>query len=194
MGDQVRAAVVWAMGLGPDQVWNTQPYVRTVVTFLARNIAQLGLHTFTRVSDTQRERVTDDALARTIRRPNPSTTTYELIFGLVADKALYDRAYWLIGPGQSGAKTLTRLPPARVTAHVASDPLGTIEAFRVQSARGAPVDVPADRVLYFPGWNPSTATACRRRRSTRSEASSASRRLLSSFVGSRGRTGCRRRK
>jgi HK97 family phage portal protein len=154
---QVNAAMTWAMQLGPEQVWNTQPYVRTVVTFLARNIAQLGLHVFERQSDTERERVTDDALARTLRHPNPSTTTYELIFGLVADKALYDRAYWLIGTGVDGAKTLTRLPPARVTAHVASDPLGAIETFRVEQVRGNPVDVPASRVLYFPGWNPSSA-------------------------------------
>ena len=154
---QVSAAVTWAMSLAPDQVWNTQPYVRTVVTFLARNIAQLGLHCFTRIDATQRERVQDDPLAMTIRYPNPNTTTYELIFGLVADKALYDRAYWYIGSGKNGAKTLTRIPPSRVVAHIATDPLGTIDAFRVQTVRGMPVDVPASKVLYFPGWNPTSA-------------------------------------
>jgi HK97 family phage portal protein len=153
----VQQAIIWALGLLPEQVWNTQPYVRTVVTFLARNIAQLGLQAFDRVSDTERIRIQDDPLARTIRRPNPNTTTYELIFGLVADKALYDRAYWLVSPAQDGAKTLTRLPPARVVAHIADDPLGSIKAFRLQTIHGVPIDIPAERVLYFPGWNPTSA-------------------------------------
>lgn len=155
---QVRAATQWALALSPDQVWHSQPYVRTVVEFLARNIAQLGMHTYRRVSDDQRERVRDNALAMLLRRPNASTTTYELIHGLVCDKALHDRAYWLIGSESDGTPTLTRIPPARVVEHIADDPLGSIEAFVVQNTKGERVRVPGDRVLYFPGWNPTTAT------------------------------------
>lgn len=155
---EIRRATQWALSLGPENVWNTQPYVRTVVTFLARNIAQLGVHTFRRVDDDQRERVRDHPVADVFRRPNADTTTFELIFGLVCDKALYDRAYWLIG-NDDGRPTLTRIPPARVTEHVAADPLSSISAFRVAGPLGGrAVDVPANRVLYFPGWNPTTAT------------------------------------
>lgn len=157
---QVRRATHWAMSLGPEQVWETQPYVRTVVTFLARNIAQLGLHTYRRVDENERERVRDHPLARLFRRPNSDTTTFELIFGLVCDKALYDRAYWLIGTDNSnGDPTLTRIPPSRVFEHVTTDPLGRIDTFRVRSPLGDKiVDLPASRVLYFPGWSPVSAT------------------------------------
>jgi HK97 family phage portal protein len=45
-----------------------------------------------------------------------------------------------------------------VTAHNADDPLSAIESFHVADVKnGGGVDVPADRVLYFPGWNPTTA-------------------------------------
>ena len=44
-------------------MYRQQPNVRTCVDFLARNIAQLGLHVFRRVSDTDRERLTDHPLA-----------------------------------------------------------------------------------------------------------------------------------
>lgn len=158
--DDVRRATHWAMGLGPDQVWNTQPYVRTVVTFLARNIAQLGVHSFERVDDDQRKRLrpSDSRVARVFARPNPHTTSFELIFGLVCDKALYERAYWLIGRDRkTGDDTLTRIPPSRVVSHISDDPLGRIDAFQVLSAKGERFDVPASRVLYFPGWNPTTA-------------------------------------
>lgn len=156
---QVQRATHWALSLGPEKVWETQPYVRTVVTFLARNIAQLGLHSYRRVDDDQRERLRDHELSRLLRRPNADTTTYELIFGLVCDKALYDRAYWLIGTDSStGETTLTRVPPSRVFEHVSDDPLGHISTFRVRSPRGDQiVDVPAARMLYFPGWNPTSA-------------------------------------
>jgi HK97 family phage portal protein len=154
---EVRHATQWAMTLGPEAVWDSQPYVRTVVTFLARNIAQLGLHTFRRVDENQRERVREHPVATVFGRPNSSTTSFELIFGLVCDKALYDRAYWLIGTDESGAPTLTRIPPSRVIAHNAGDPMSPVESFRVIGARGEQaVDVPADRVLYFPGWNPTS--------------------------------------
>lgn len=159
-GAEVRRATHWAMALGPEQVWNTQPYVRTVVTFLARNIAQLGVHAFRRIDDDQRQRLErEHPLAQALRRPNPNTTTYELVFGLVCDKALYERAYWYLGTDNStGAPTITRIPPSRVTEHIGADPLGNIDAFRVQSPSGGPwSDVPASRILYFPGWNPTTS-------------------------------------
>lgn len=150
----VSAAIAWAMALTPSQVWKSQPYVRTVVTFLARNTAQVGLHTHRRVSETERERLRDHPVAKLLARPNPNTTSYELVFQLVGDLALYDRGYWIIGTGRDGAVQAIRLPPARIVEHVAPDPLGPIETFRYIDARGRRVDVPGKNVLYFPGWNP----------------------------------------
>lgn len=159
LSTEIRRATSWALNLGPEAVWNNQPYVRTVVTFLARNIAQLGVHSFRRIDEDQRERLRDHPIAKLFARPNGDSTTFELIFGLVCDKALYERAYWLIGTdGATDSPTLTRIPPSRVIEHVTDDPLGRIDIFRVRSAQGDKiVDMPAGRVLYFPGWNPTSA-------------------------------------
>lgn len=91
-------------------LYRTQPNVRTVVDFLARNIAQLGLHVFRRVSDTDRERLTDHPLAQVIERPNDRTTRYRLISGTMLDLGVYFNAYWLKVRSPRGL-TLLKVPP-----------------------------------------------------------------------------------
>ncbi|WP_037840149.1 phage portal protein [Streptomyces sp. NRRL S-1813] len=75
------------------EIWRTQPQVRTVIGFLARNVAQLGVHVFRRLSDTDRERLTDHPLAQLLAEPVPRMTTYRWVERLVSDVALYDNAY-----------------------------------------------------------------------------------------------------
>ena len=55
-------------------LYRTQPNVRICVDFLARNVAQLGLHTFRRITDNGRVRLYDHGLAQTTKRPNPRTS------------------------------------------------------------------------------------------------------------------------
>jgi HK97 family phage portal protein len=149
-------AVAWALSLTPAKVWRSQPYVRTVVTFLARNVAQLGVHAFRRIEEDQRERLRDHPVAQLFSRPNDSTTCYELIYGLIADLALYDRAYWALGRSRAtGRDQVVRIPPARIQEHVAVDPIAGVQAFRMVDVQGTITDLPAERVLYFPGWNPT---------------------------------------
>lgn len=72
------------------EIWRRQPQVRTVIGFLARNVAQLGIHTFRRVSDTDRERLREHPLAELLREPMPGMTQYRLVERIVSDVALYD--------------------------------------------------------------------------------------------------------
>jgi HK97 family phage portal protein len=132
------------------ELWRTQPAVRTVVEFLARNIASLGLHVFRRVSDTDRERLTDHPLARLIVRPNPVTTRYRLLHALVSDLAIFDVAFWakLGTPEVSG---VVRLPPERVVPD--GENWLAPEAFVVHGSRGR-VRLPADHVVHFRGYHP----------------------------------------
>lgn len=97
-----------------ETIYRTQPNVRTTVDFLARNVAQLGLHVFRRVSDTDRERLTDHPLARLIGRPNPFTTRYRLIEALMTDYAVHWNAYWLKIRGREQLAIL-RVPPASMS-------------------------------------------------------------------------------
>lgn len=141
--------------LSPAEMWETQPHLRTVVSFLARNVAHLGLHSFERVGETDRRRDRESVAARLLRRPNSETTTFELIFGLVGDLALYDIAYWHVAPDSEAPSgwSVVRIPPEWVTPKNA-------DAFRrksydVKAPGGDKVNFPASEILPFHGFNPT---------------------------------------
>lgn len=133
-------------------IYRTQPQVRRVISFKARNIAQLQLHTFRRVSDTDRKRLgpRDHGQAATLNWPNPWTTRYRLIYALVSDIAIYDRALWVKFRNE-GRVALVRLPPSKWA------PIGgswvAPEGFKVFGSRGQ-IELPYESVVYFPGYDP----------------------------------------
>lgn len=136
-------------------IWKTQPHVRTVVGFLARNIAQIGLHAFERTSDTDRKRLSDHPLAALIAKPNPRTTRYRLIDALVNDLGIFDVACWVKArTGKESVDGLLRLPPQQI------EPLGDSwawpEGVRFKGNKGK-VDLPADQIVLFRGYNPTDA-------------------------------------
>lgn len=101
------------LGMGPEELFRTQPHLRTVITFIARNIAQLPLQTFVRVSDGDRVRDRQDPVARLLSQPNPDTTQYELMYGTIADLKLYDLAIWAIVPSSEAPSgwQIRQIPP-----------------------------------------------------------------------------------
>jgi HK97 family phage portal protein len=132
-------------------LYRKQQSVRTVVDFLARNIAQLALHTFRRVDDNDRERVTDHPFAVLMRTPNPYTTGYRLIFDLVADRGIYDRALW-VKVMHDGKMQLVRIPPRLWT--VADDDNWLAPSHFIIKGNRGKTTIPYDRVVYFRGYNP----------------------------------------
>jgi HK97 family phage portal protein len=131
------------------EIYRTQESVRTVVSFLARNVAQLGLHMFERVGDDDRRRMSDHPMALMLKQPNPWTTKYRFIQALVCDFAIYDRAYWLktrITPESNG---LVRIPPQIVTPE--GDNWLTPNGFKVDGTSGTRI-YKADEVVYFRGY------------------------------------------
>jgi len=135
-----------------EELWATQPHLRTVVDFRARNIAQLGVQLF-KADGEQRARVRGTDVSKLLGRPNPYMTGYDLIYDLVATRSLYDTAYWFIMEGESG-KVIHPFPPSWVTPYADSH-FGK-RSYRVQ-VPGADrfVDVPGDQVVEFRGWTPT---------------------------------------
>lgn len=130
-------------------IWRTQGAVRTAVSFLARNVAGLGLHVYERVSDTDRDRVTDHPFARLLSRPNGRTTTYRLMSGVMHDLGIFDVAY-LVKVRTGDGFGLFRLPPLNVT------PFGTgmfPDGFKV-SGRNGTKELGYDQVVHFRGYAP----------------------------------------
>lgn len=133
-------------------IYRTQPNVRTVVDFLARNVAQLGLHVFRRISDTDRERLAAHELAGWVSHPNPATTRYRLFESLMIDLGVYLNAFWLkVGDPLTG---LVRLPPEQMAIEGALIPT----AYEWTPSGGRPQRLLPDRVVHFGGHDPDNAT------------------------------------
>ena len=113
----VGSIIANVMGMGPRRLFETQPHLRTVTTFVARNLAHLSLQVFERVSDTDRRRAHDDPAALLLARPNPTMTPYELVYRLAMDIALYDYALWVLVPDetQPSGWCIWPVPPEWVT-------------------------------------------------------------------------------
>jgi HK97 family phage portal protein len=131
-------------------LYKTQPNVRTCVDFLSRNVAQLGLHVFQRVGETDRRRLRDHPLAKLIEQPLPpemKTSRYHLIETLMADLGIYFNAYWLkVG---SPPKALLRVPPPWVTVY------GGVVPMRYEvTLAGALLKIEPAGIVHFRGYSP----------------------------------------
>lgn len=133
-------------------IYSKQPNVRTVVDFLARNIAQIGLHVFRRVSDHDRIRLADHPLANLLYSPNPSTTRYRFFENLMGDLGVYFGAYWL--KVRQPSLTLVRLPPEAIQV---SGGLVPVE-FHWQLPNGEIQHYGPEDIVHFGGYNPNFLT------------------------------------
>ena len=151
----------WASGSSGDfslygraqsyaMIYASQPNVRTCVDFLARNIAQLGIHAFRRISDTDRARLADHEVVGWLTRPNPSTTRYRLIEALMGDLGIFFRAYWLkVRDANRHMVGLVRLPPEETFAVGGLLPAAYVWLRGSDRLEFAPEDV-----ATFGGYNP----------------------------------------
>lgn len=144
-------------------LWRTQPHLRTVVSFRARNIAQLGLHTFAMDADGNRDRLRTGPLAQILEDVDGQMTTYDMLFALSGDLDLYDRAFILVyWDAATGERRMRRLPPSWVTPRYNGFSLSHYEVVASLPDNGEPVEleVPADQMIYFPGLDPSSVSGC----------------------------------
>lgn len=143
------------LNLTPEQMWRTQPHLRTVVDFLARNVAQLGLHAFT-VTGEDRERDRDSVVAETIRQPNSHMTTFDLMYDLIGNLALHNRAYWFVYQSTSTPSGWAIQPFPASWVKVDYSTYWEPKQY-VVSPPDSPdksVKFSPENVLAFEGWNP----------------------------------------
>ena len=130
-------------------LYRTQPNVRTVVDFLARNVAQLGLHAFRRHSDTDRERLADFPVIQWLTHPNPGTTRYRLFEALMQDMGIYLNAFWL-KVRTDDRIGLVRLPPEQVEVEGGSFP----SLYRWMPAGSDIREFDPSEIVHFGGYDP----------------------------------------
>lgn len=147
-----------------DAIWRSQPNVRKVVDFVARNVASIPLHTFERVSDTDRRRLTEHPLADVIAHPQPRIAPFRFWHSVLSDGLLYDRWAVLKQPTPAGGLTLVQIPSWRL--RLATDALrrvsgawywvGDIERPQDGDRDGwRPLDL--DMLIFDHGYAPTTA-------------------------------------
>ena len=131
-----------------SEIYRTQESVQTVISFLARNVAQLGLPLYERIGDVDRQRMQEHPLAKLLRRPNPYTTRYRFFRDLITDFSIYNNAYWL-KTVDKGVQALQRLDPTMVR------PSGknwmTPTEFEVRGNQGIQT-FPREQMVYFRGY------------------------------------------
>jgi HK97 family phage portal protein len=130
-------------------IYRTQPNVRTVVDFLARNVAQLGLHVFRRIDDDDRVRLSDHEVSAWIRRPNPYMTRYRIMETLMQDLGIYFNAFWLKVRTGEGLG-LVRLSPEQITVEGGIFPTN----YKWTVANGQTKDLDPADVIHFGGYDP----------------------------------------
>lgn len=137
-----------------DAIYAQQPAVRTVVDFLARNLAQLSFKLYERVSDNERRHLYDSPLAWLLRHPNPYRARYAAMRELVSDLGTFDNYLGLkvSAPGRPGA--IVRIPPQWVEV-VSANPLYPMDYRITFPGGGDPLIVNRSRMLHIYGYNPS---------------------------------------
>jgi HK97 family phage portal protein len=130
-------------------IYKTQPNVRTVVDFLSRNIAQLGLHVFRRVSDNDRVRLPKHELAEIIARPNPAMTRYRMVESLMLDLGIYFNAYW-VKIRAADRLGLVRLPACQMTVEGQLQP----EQYYWTRLDGQTIPFAPTEIVHFGGYSP----------------------------------------
>lgn len=158
----------WAWGSVPSQValtgdrfmtyaqiWRAQPALRTVVGFIARNIAQLGIDVYEKSGPDGRDRrkAIDHPLTAALNHPVPGSAwnRYRLINWTVHELCLYDTAYWIKGRGDDGELALLPMP-RRFMDPIGNNPLMP-EKYRITGSGGT-AEIPAEQVVHFHGYSP----------------------------------------
>jgi HK97 family phage portal protein len=132
-------------------LYKTQHEVRTVVDFLARNIAQIPLHAYRRIDDNDRERLTNSPLTNTIENPDIYVTRTRWMEALVKDLCIFDEAIRIKVRNEDGRIALVRVPPTLVK------PIGTNwlrpDGYQV-IGQGRTVEFSRDEVIHMHGYDP----------------------------------------
>lgn len=147
----------YVQGLSAEDLYRTQPALRTVVSFMARNTAQLGLHTFLRVSDTDRIRANDSTIHKLLKAPNATMTMYDLLARLVSDVGLYDDAYWVVEESleTDSGWTIQPIPPSWVQRLSGGSLFAPDTMWILPPGAAQAYPVPLENVIRFHGWDPT---------------------------------------
>jgi HK97 family phage portal protein len=135
-----------------QRMWRTQPSVRKVVEFAARNVAIVPWKVYRRDADDDRVRVSDSLAEKLLRSPHASAwqTSFKLLQRLTVDAMLYDRWCVALLAESDGTQFLQRIPPRML--EIDSDAADNITRIGIQTATGV-VDLTGEAIAMGTGWS-----------------------------------------
>lgn len=139
-------------GMSASRLYETQPALRSVISFLADNVAGLPLKCYVRQPDGGRERDRDSILARTLQNPNGWSTGHELIRATVSEYLLHDDSLWLTVPSDDGW-TIAVIPHDWITPKTRDGLEVDYIKIRSEYMNGESRLTPDD-YIRFAGWSP----------------------------------------
>lgn len=137
------------------QMYRSHMNVKICVDFLARNIAHLGLHVYTRSQDNDRERVRDHRAVQILKQPLPAkykVTQYQLIESAVSDMLISGNGYLLKHRNSDGEVfALQRVPYMLMS--VKGELVPTM--YKLDSIEK---EYKPDDIIHFRFYNPENST------------------------------------
>ncbi|MDV6304858.1 phage portal protein [Rhodococcus cerastii] len=137
--------------MSPEYAFTHQPAVRKVTSFIARNVASIPLHVYSREGDTDRRRVTNGPIASVLQAPAAGMTPMRFWRAVFLDLLLRDR-FCVTAHEKNGALVLTRLPARRVKFR--SDEFGNVRVVRYTTRGGEVIEFDAADCIYEVGYSP----------------------------------------
>ena len=139
-------------GMSASRLYETQPALRSVISFLADNVAGLPLKCYVRQPDGGRERDRDSILAKTLQNPNEWSTGHELIRATVSEYLLHEDSLWLTVPGQD--KWTIAVIPHDWTTPKTRDGL-EVDYIKIRSTyMSGEAQLKPEDFIRFMGWSP----------------------------------------
>lgn len=145
-------------GMSASDLYNAQPALRSVISFLADNVASLPLKCYVRKPDGGRDRDRDSSLAKLLAHPNDHHTGHELIRDTVSEYLLHNDAYWLTIPAKTASGWQIEVIPSDWASPKTNDGL-TVTRVTVRNPQGGYADLYDGDFLRFSGWSPYGAAS-----------------------------------
>lgn len=157
-GAAARAAFAQAQGSSYAWIYRTQPAVRKVVDYIARNGAQIGVKLYERQGDDDRHPVRDHPAVESLRRPNGRQNGRRFMYGLLADFLIYENAYAVkFRPRGTERIAFMRAPVWAVEVLGATTFMPT--GYRLHLRDGTQREFAPEDVLHLSGYDPDNPGA-----------------------------------
>lgn len=158
IGRTVYVGIQRVKNLSAAQLYAEQPELRTVISFLADNVASLPLKCYVRKPDGSRVRDRESTLAQLLEHPNAWTTRYELVRATVSEYLLHDFALWLTVPADTRSGwAVVSVPNVWLEPHTLDNL--QLSDVRINPPHGEAVTVSRDDFIAFRGWSPDGGAA-----------------------------------